>query len=210
MGSQLGELPTKAKTSTSTSLRFIPALTSGDRHSARRLGLPKSYRHTQKLVWERARSVIKVSLGRIMANLTRSDKNSKCAYHFHMVKKEEVETQRPHSALVMVWYKSDMTGKSHSVDKTKKWNNRMQLQLSEWVIWVPVLKSWILTPFCDISVHASICGQTDILSPQQLVNICTAGGILWKHLGKRQSWEFSAPSWILWKRSSGLESNKRA
>lgn len=54
-----------------------------------------------------------------MANLTRSDKNSKCAYHFHMVKKEEVETQRPHSALVMVRYKSDMTGKSHSVDKTK-------------------------------------------------------------------------------------------
>lgn len=80
VGSKLGELPTKAKRSTSTRLRFILGLTSGDRHSA----------HTHKLVWERARWVIKVSPGRITASLTCSDKNSKCAYHFHMDKKQEV------------------------------------------------------------------------------------------------------------------------
>lgn len=55
-----------------------------------------------------------------MVNMTRSDKNSKCVYHFHMVEKQEVETPRPHSALEMVCYESEMMGESHSVDKTYK------------------------------------------------------------------------------------------
>lgn len=56
-----------------------------------------------------------------MANLTRSGENSKSVYHFHKVEKQEVETPKPHSALVMAWYKSDMMGESRSVDKTYRY-----------------------------------------------------------------------------------------
>lgn len=83
------------------------------------------------------------------------------------------ETQRPHSALETVRYESDTKLKSHGVDKTK--NGIIEGNVSFPNQSSGFLTSGILTPFFDISVHVSV-GQTDISSPQQLVNICTAGG----------------------------------
>lgn len=57
---------------------------------------------------------------------------------------------------------------------------------------------------------ACICGQTDILSPQQLVNICTAGEILQKRLGRKAKRRVFSSAVNPQKKVQGLGTNKRA
>lgn len=136
VGSQLGELPRKAKEKHFYQPVFQPG--PNQRWQALSSGYPKptgAHTHTHELVWECAWWVTGVSLGRIIVSFSHGNK-----------------------VLVMVWWKSYAV----TAETKLRMKNRMQLQLSESVSWVPVLDSWIFffRPFFDVLIHVSAAKLT--------------------------------------------------